>query len=235
MRNRPPSPYFRRIVAALEIASPVALAMHFEDGFNHCVEASISGAAALRRRKIKAEAIPCAILGAKADGDFFSVGLSAGDVYAILHPDKPFETWSAALPSPWISSGFHAHMVIEARLAGERAVIDLTYGQLRQAAGLDVPLHLFAFGEGGWPQARGSRWELTYMDSPHAEQIREDAKVWVGKGLTEDFDDMIDLALRCDCKLDRFLGVIQSQQPELFGVVMPRLTGFMQLGRMAAS
>ena len=92
-----------------------------------------------------------------------------------------------------------------------------------------MPLHLLGFGE-GWPKSRGQDWKLTYLDSPSAAQILEASKVWVGKGLTDDMDNMIDAALHCDCKLERFLGLVQSQQPELFGVVMPRLTRWMTLG-----
>lgn len=119
MKTKQPSPYFRRVIEALGVASPLALAAQFEDGLGHCVEASISGAAALRRRKIKARAVPCAIMGVKDGGDLFSVGLSARDAYNIMEPEEAFEEWSRGSTFP-VDKRFHAHMVIEAsgRLTG---------------------------------------------------------------------------------------------------------------------
>lgn len=228
MKKRPESPYFRKVIEALGVASPLCLAAHFEDGLAHCVEASISGAAALRRRKIQAQAIPCAIVGSR-DGDVsFAVGLSARGVYEFVEATGPFEEWARGSSFPE-DKRFHAHMVIEARFAGERAIIDLTYGQLRQGHGLDVPLHLLAFGD-GWPRSQGPGWKLAYMDSPHAAKIREETKIWVGKGLTDDLHDMMEAALYCGCDRSRFLALLRSQQPELVDAVLPRLARFMELG-----
>lgn len=167
------------------MASPFGLANHVEDGVAHCVKVSMSGAAALRRRKIQAEAIPCAIIGSKHENIPFFVGLSAKEIHH-MYPDKTFDV-STVNPFPM-------YMVIEARFAGERAVIDLSCGHLRQSQGIDVPMFIVGFGK-GWPKRRGKDWRLVYMASPHAAQIRTETKEWTAKDLTNDLNDLIEAAL----------------------------------------
>ncbi|MGD0680317.1 MAG: hypothetical protein ABSC94_33495, partial [Polyangiaceae bacterium] len=152
-----PSRQFDRMIKALRGVAPFCIAARFEDGFKHCVEASVAGAEALKRRAgIKARAIPCAVTLQHAESDVtLTIGFTARQIYDRLSEAEgrpSFEEWRATEARDLPDNEAPFHEIIEARFGGERALIDLTLGQLRQTGAPyteTVPLNLGAVvGEG---------------------------------------------------------------------------------------
>ena len=125
--------YLRRMIEALKLASPIFLASRFEDGLGHCLEASIGGVGALYRRGIAARVLPCAVVVRSVEaGRCWSAGLSPSQIYSLLPSPKPaFEEFRRARLGSGFDDDHPLHVVIEAKHEGERAIIDLTIGQLR--------------------------------------------------------------------------------------------------------
>ncbi len=84
-----PSPYFVRTINALRMVAPLCIAARYDDGFKHCVEASVAGANALKRRRgIKARAIPCAVVVQHAESDVIvTIGFAPRQIYDRLPAD----------------------------------------------------------------------------------------------------------------------------------------------------
>lgn len=220
---KPRSPYFQRVIDALALASPICLASRFENSMAHCCEASICGAAALQQWQIKARALPCAIVGQHPSLDVvLAVGLNAREIYARqgLHVADAdvgaFELWLAEhgtnLPG---EDRFVAHMVIEAQFQGDRALIDLTFGQIRGSYGLPVSMHTIWYGP-GWPAREVDGWQLEYIDSPRAKQIAAEVGAYLDRGYVSDIKNLMDLALQCRGDMDTFHGALARAQPEEF-------------------
>ena len=229
---QPQSPFFRRVIGALTLAAPFALASRF-DSLAHCVEASMCGAAALRRKHIKATARPCALVGRMApEGVQFSVGLDARDVYGMLStaegPPPAFEEWrdQVARGSLPAEGSFVAHMVIDASFQGDRALVDLTLGQIRESHGVPVPHSMVCNYSGEWPSIGGDRWEARYVDSPHEARIQAMTRAYTANGLVDDLDALTDIALQCRGDVDLFFDVLARSQPEQFSAAMSRLQRF---------
>lgn len=232
MQAKPRSPYFKRVIDALALASPFCLAPRFENGMAHCVEASISAASALGRWKVKARPIPCAIEGFNPHaGAVLAVGLTAKELYdrhreAVGGDVEPFQEWvrahGARLPA---EDGFVAHMVVEARFQGERALVDLTFGQLRGAFGIAVPMHHIGYGE-GWPTLEVEGWRLSYLPSRRAHEQLAEVAGYDGRGYASDVKALMEVALGCDCEPDAFFRILAGAQPEQFRLAMQRLGQF---------
>ncbi len=227
--------HFRQTIEALALAAPVCLASQFENGLAHCVEASICGAIALTSRKLEARAIPCAMIGVnESQGIDMAVGLTAKEVYERMSPDDgplpSFEEWCADKRFP--GGDCPIHMVIEARYHNERAIIDLTAGQLRQSHGIELPLSLHFFGE-GWKEFERKGWRLMYIDSPHAEEILKKTSGVKNLGLVGDLEDLMAVAIQVGLDRDRFWQALRRAHPQQFDIALARLNRFAALGQSA--
>lgn len=64
------------------MVAPLCIASRYEDGFKHCVEASVAGAEALRRRKIDARPIPCAVKAVhETEASTLTIGFTRKQLY----------------------------------------------------------------------------------------------------------------------------------------------------------
>lgn len=226
------NPRLGRIVKALRLAATYAIPTHFGDHLRHCGEASIAGAEVLRRRGLRARVLPCAVVGtAQARGVGFSVGLNGRELYnlqvAMGEPMPPYEVWREEMASrcpPDDDLVFHA--CIEASLGRHRAFIDLTAGQLRQDYGVAVPMTLAFFGQ-GWPAASVDDWTFTYTKSPRQAKVSAFLEGKSQKGLADDLDALLDVALAADLNEDAMWAVLMATQREMVRLLMRRLEGFM--------
>lgn len=228
------SRHFERTLQALKLAAPFALASRYENGLAHCVEASICGAAVLSKMKIKARAVPCAIMGANTElGVNLSVGLTAQEFHARLdwgaEERQTLDEWLSEHGSSYpAAQDFVAHMVIEASFHGERALVDLTLGQLRQDHGVPVPpCEVFPFGD--WPVFEAGDWMLQYAQSPRPREILREVQKYENKGLADDFSALMDGAIQCSLDIDLFMEVLAATQPEQFRTAASRLAMFLSL------
>lgn len=229
-----PSPYFQRMIDALVLVAPLCIAARYEDGFKHCVEASVCGAAALRRRRIDARPVPCAVVTlGEGEALAFTIGLSPRQLYERVDSASaerpPFETWRTDVARAVPDEEDPIHEVIEARFAGKKALIDLTIGQLRQTGHPDamkIPLSLVGTGD-GWPSFRAPGWTISYEASPHAPAViaRANAKVnkYSNPAFVAEIHDMMELALRFDLDRDRLQAELMRQQPETFATCIARI------------
>lgn len=209
--------YLSQMIEALKLASPICLASRFDDGLGHCLEASIGGAGALSRRGIEARVLPCAVVVQSAGaGRCWSAGLSPSQIYALLPSSKPpFEEFRRASFGSNFDEERPLHVVIEARHAGERAIVDLTIGQLR-SGGAPVPFQLDArvAPDGGWVELNGDGLLIRYMDSPNQDHLPPDAKSDRCTGIVDDLHDAMSLAIQCQFNFRRFHDELRSQFPK---------------------
>lgn len=212
-----PSNHLRRMVGALLLANPISLCAQFES-LSQCIEVSNCGATVLRRRNIKARALPCAVV-VRAGGRCVSAGTSQRVVYDRLLkcPDglllPSFEEW-AAKNTQAPKDPFPIHMVVEAKIAGDRAIIDLTLGQLRRSSGADLPLHVVSYGE-GWPAySLADGTQVTYLACPYPEKIPAGCRRYKNKTAEEGLGRLMNLALECDLDHDRFLAELARLSPK---------------------
>lgn len=224
--------YLSQMIEALKLASPILLASRFDDGLGHCLEASIGGAGALSRRGIEARVLPCAVVVQSAGaGRCWSAGLSPSQIYALLPSSKPaFEEFRRASFGSNFDDEHPLHVVIEARHAGERAIIDLTIGQLR-SGGAPVPFQLDArvAPDGGWVELTGDGLIITYMDSPSLDHLPPAAKPDQFAGFVADLHDGMSLALQCQLNSRRFLDELRSQFPQDMLTWERRIAGWMTI------
>lgn len=228
------NPHFRRVVDALVLVAPFCILSRYEDGLRHCVEASVSGAAELVRRRITARPIPCAAI-ATIDSSpaSFTIGLTPRQLYdraAFPEGARPdFEAWKSmhAAGVPDVEAPMHE--VIDARFAGQRALIDLTIGQLRQTKmeGADgIPLCAVAIGD-GWPTARADGWSVTYEAPPHAPAVvaasNAQVKRYKNTAFEADLHDLVELALHLNVDRTRVHAEMRNQNPDGFAEVMARM------------
>lgn len=222
-----------RTVMALRLAAMYAVPSRFEDGLAHCMEASVAGAAALRRRGLNARALPCAILGVHFErGVQFAVGLTAEEMYARVDRSAgnvpPLDAWLEEHGSRFpAATGTAFHAVIEASLRGRRAVIDLTAGQLRQSFGVPLPVAIARFGS-GWPVVEVDGWRIRYVESPREREVTELGVQYDASGFTDDLDALMDAALDCDLDPGRLHVALGMSQPEIVATVVSRLNRFME-------
>lgn len=229
-----PSPHFKRTIDALVLVAPLCIAARYEDGFKHCVEASVCGAAALRRRKVDARPIPCAVL-AMGDGEAsgLTIGLTPRQLYERVDfgaaERPPFEAWRADVARAVPDEEDPIHEIIEARFAGQRALIDLTIGQLRQTGHPDamkIPLSLVSTGD-GWPSFHAPGLTISYEASPHPPAVIASSNAKVKKysnpAFVDDIHDMMELALRLDLDRDRLHAELMRQQPDAFAACISRI------------
>ncbi len=216
----PPSPHLRRTLDALMLASPVALASRFER-LDRCIEASISTAKALKKRGISAEAIPIGVLARRKD---LVVGIGVKpppDVrFVDLRPEGP---------------GLDLHMVVTARMGGDRWIVDPTIGQLRRL-GVDAPLQKrFVAPEtlpgSGFDTEAG--WEVVYAESQHTRaEVDAHTKAYREQmhGLADDIDHLIDVALAARLNHEMFAAILNRESPPTWGGVMRRLEAWHEVG-----
>ena len=158
----------------------------------------------------------------------FTLGLDARDVYeqanAAEGPLEPFDRWKAVHGAGLPPEGsFVAHAVIEAHVEGDRALIDLTFGQLRQAHRIAVPMSVVDFEE-GWPSIEGDGWSVRYIDSPHAEQVQAALdNAPANEPFVEELHALTELALRCDLDADRSFEAFAKRNPQRFAIAWNRL------------
>jgi hypothetical protein len=226
------SPHFRRTVQALVLVSPLAIAARYDDGFGHCVEASVAGAAALRRHGIdKAKPVPCSVLVERDDGaSTLTIGYSARQLYDQLEGEKPsFDDWRSgpALRVPDQENPIHE--VIRARVGKTSVLIDLTLGQLRKTGTEDsekIPLRIFGVGD-DWLSFHVPPWTIRYLASPHDPQVIARSNANVNKcsvpAFVDDLSDLMDLALKFDLDHERLHAELLRQQPEIFKETLLRL------------
>ena len=153
--------HFQRIIKALTMASPLILVLRYQDGLNHCIEASICAGEALARRKITTRVVPCFAVATlrTSQNSAIPIGLTPRQMYNLIdwgdRPVPPYETWKVQYADKVTEENLNTHAVLEATLGDERALIDLTLGQLREATGVaeakKLPWQVVLYGK-GWQQ-----------------------------------------------------------------------------------
>lgn len=208
--------HLHRMIEALKFANPFCLVPRFDDGLAHCIEVSVCGAEVLRRQRIVARTLPCAVVVTGELGQGWSLGLNPRQLYALTRPNLPFEEWSRVRFASKPVDDHPIHMVIEAKHAGQRAIIDLTIGQLRSLGRAPVPLHLHAMVgvDGGWVELTGDGVVITYMDSPNTEHLPAEARDYHDPNYVDDLHRMMELALRCQLDRVRYLDELRRLNPE---------------------
>jgi hypothetical protein len=202
----PQSPHLRRTIDALCLAAPFCMASRYED-MCHCVEASEAGARALRKYKVKARILPCAVMGVNAARDrCVSIGVPASTLRAYGGVIQDEEALAA-------ERVFHA--VIEASHAGDRAVIDLTFGQLKGMHGMAPPLVQVSMVK-GWPSFHLDGFDFAYGPSHDDEWVREHATKWNGSGFVDDLLNLMNAALHVRNDRDAFYGLLYHSDPDGF-------------------
>jgi hypothetical protein len=214
------SQHLRRTVSALLMSNPFALAARF-DSVNHCVEASNCGAAALRKYRIDARAILCSLV-VDGAGGAASAGHNVETVFEFnrTHVDGFSMTLSqfkeTAYAAGFPRDPYPFHVIIEARHAGDRAIIDPTLGQLRRQ-GLPVPLHVVTYGS-GWPDlelvSTGTR--VTYDACPYPRKVMPEARSYVNAGYTGDLLELMKTAAQCNLDDDAFHRVLRTRSPGVY-------------------
>jgi len=146
------------------------MALRYDNGMSHCVEASQCAAAVLRRFKVKtARAMPCGVI-MHRDGKGATIGHNAKSLYDIMRPSQPFEEWKPAYRSV-VAGEFPFHVIVEATHSGDRALLDLTLGQLRKTAGYPAPINLAAY-EKDWPTLDvGDGYSVMYTRCPYPDRL----------------------------------------------------------------
>jgi hypothetical protein len=224
----PEQQQFLRTIDALSIANPYCLAASGATSLARCVEASTCGAQALRELGYEAFAIPSAIVGVnEVAGRIATVGLGARAVYDRFNSDddpfEPFETWRGKNTLP--DDDEATHMVIEVRSGGLRALVDLTYGQLRRGHGIPVELSLKYLG-GAWPSQRLDDWVLEHIESPHSEAITKRTATYKNKGLVRELRSAMDIAFRSGLSVAAFYDALKASDPR-FPALYVRIRSFM--------
>lgn len=228
-------PKFKEVVAALLNAAPFAIAPRYTD-YAQCIPASIAGSIALSRFDVKAKVLPCAVmLHHETNEDLvMAIGFTSRQLYDRFiknGPDAPsFEEWSASTCNQIPDHPEPMHMAIDAQRRDERALIDLTVGQLRRLAPEPkaVPLHVAMF-EPGWPGFQRNEWIGRYFKCPHgAERIAKveaDAKNNAPhlSGFVEDLTDLIKLSLSLGNDEDAFFEEIERGNPQVFAAAFERI------------
>ena len=214
-----PRKSFKEDLEALRLALPVA--MHFQNVAtgadsarqDYCHQASHCGVEVLRRLGYKAEVLPCAII-AQGRGWSCSVGHSRESSYEAYLKNQPnaptLEQWVESNTSPWVNNEKPFHLVLEAwSPSNERAIADLSLGQLRLGGYKNCPSSIVWFGL-GWPKFdTDDGGYILYEKCPH-----EIDPAWLQ---CTDLEEMIEFVLKAmdiahQCKLDpkRFSEVISQ-------------------------
>lgn len=230
--------HFQRVIKALTIVSPIILALRYEDGLNHCIEASICAAEALTRRQITARVVPCFAVAAhrRKQNLIIPVGLSPREMYDQINwgtsSKLPYETWKAQNANQVPDDKLNVHVVIEASLGDERALIDLTIGQLREAPTAEartIPWQVIMHGP-GWPGFESPDWTISYGDTLHSSEVLAPVnrmlKNYENRYFIDDLHDAIELVLRYDLDEARFRAEVKRQQPTEFETAMTRIAQF---------
>lgn len=226
-----PTSQLLRVITALEMAAPLCLAIHFEVGLDHCVEASVSGAEALTRFNIAARAVPRALEALhRSSGISLSCGVSSQQLYERRRAEDPsivpFEIWKDMNADFLPREGLTTHMIIEAMLDGESVRVDLTLGQLRavpRPEAKTIPWQIVLTGE----QFASSDWIIRYREPLYTsdEEAELDALVRraSGSGMVDDLYDLMRLALSCDLDESRFYEEFKRRQPQTYVTAASRI------------
>jgi hypothetical protein len=208
--------HLERMVVALMMVAPWALRVRYPDRAC-CIPAAHCGAAALRKRRIDARAIPCALVAQAAGSEAgIFVGHTAASAYKFIsehsdgsEPMPAFDEWRAMMGS--FPEEVGVHMAIEATLCGKRAFIDLTLGQVQDSTrgSVHVPDRRLWWGS-GWPsEVFENGTAIAYMPHPDRSKIDPATLSYENRGLTDDFSALMDVALSVDLDAGRFLVAIE--------------------------
>ncbi len=141
-----------------------------------------------------------------------------------------FEEWRATEGRALPDNEAPFHEIIEAHFSGERALIDLTFGQLRQTGARHsetIPLHVVFVGE-GWGEIEIPHWKIAYTEPSHDERALAAFKAKVNKysnpEFVRDIHEMMDLALSVDLDPERLRAELDRQQPETLRICEARIS-----------
>lgn len=175
----------RRLVEALTLSAPWALCSRYEE-LSHCMEASVCGVEVLGKYGIHARVFPCSVVAAHQKSSGVLLGFSREDQAKISQGEMHY--MGAATPH---KDGFHCAIEVE-----EQLIVDLTLGQLWEA-GVDVsPTFVFNRADLETRQFRTpGDWCFAYEHGTQPPPELEEFKNCDHSGLTEDFEDLVKLAL----------------------------------------
>ena len=191
-----------RVLLALQMAGPPCLKLRYAHFPSCCVEASQSGAEALRRLGLKANAIE-AVLGVWFEGGVSWCGATVDEAYQSMlqlcgDPGQTREEFVAMAPTlEWPDDP--RHMVIEV-VEEERWILDLTVAQLPEAGA--PALRLLCRSD--WPvSVVGRGRDYVYLKPTRAPDPA--AASYRNEGLTLDLLDAMTMVRRCGFDRDRFV------------------------------
>jgi len=164
----------------MKLAAPWVMVVRWGD-LGHCVEMSHAGVALLRKHRIRATVLLCAVIAQTTD---HGKGIVAGhtlrtlyDFYSQTKDMEPFDEWAktqdATLQDGTLGQDYPFHLIIEAKDQQDRALLDLTAGQLRQATGgaIKMPAAVSAFNGSQWPSFELDGAVVKYMACPYPERV----------------------------------------------------------------
>lgn len=228
----------KQAIDALLLANPLCLAMRYDDGLGHCIEASVNGAMALQKHGVSAEAVPCTLRADNQPKDrSLTIGMHPQELYERFDKSDgkcpPYEEWIAhhAHSLPAEEEMGRMHMIIRASHDGEHVFVDLTAGQIRKF-GFDVPLHIVSYGTEvawhGFDFPDGTSIEYgEYHGTP------EDASKFHNAGLVDDYDNLMDLGVQCGLEYSKFHMACRAAQPNEYRQAVARLERLVSEGAAA--
>jgi hypothetical protein len=225
------------VLNALLLASPFALALRYE-GLAHCAETSISAVRALQHWGVAARAVPCGIVGWGPQGNF-SCGLKVEEIRDWLrsaqgHEETPEEAsaFDASVIAARTDGRFQTnntpfHMMV----AVKSTFLDLTLGQIQHVAGIPVPLQARWKGP-DWPSFGAGEWNLNYLplSASRNKEVGSVVSVYQARGHAEDLQDLMQLALSCNCDTDRFFETLERNLPQEYSRAVSRCGEWSRLG-----
>jgi hypothetical protein len=198
---------------ALGLSSMIIRSERFPPGVGNCLPASVGGVQILKKRKIEARVLVCSMIAKNYDIPAMAfVGHSAETAYGIAKGMPEFEV----PPFDDFKKGFpeHSekeppfHMVIEAKHAGKRIIVDLTSGQGNNASGLKVPPFLWVVTDKGLPTVRfedGTYADYNDRPFPPSAPLPDFKNYKLPENWIADWNVLMDVALHCELDPRRFM------------------------------
>lgn len=201
----------QRMVTALNIAGPFVLS--FDDSLTNyphcCVEASVAGAEALRRRGLSARPLRCMLMVDDGRAQWWC-GATKREGYELMLQigsgvPPTMEEWVMRIQCEWEDGQSHAVIEVEGKW-----ILDLTASQLRVPellAGLRLRIP-----DGDWPvhgEGRGLR--MVYAKTSRGDEMPEFTS-YKNEELVLDMVDGMRLALRADLDPVRFARMILEER-----------------------
>lgn len=235
--------YLRRLVCALHMAAPLVLARQFSDGLSHSFDVSVAACRVLCDHGVSARLLPTVLyVLSERRGVGLVVGVTAGEHAQFLR-----ENADALLAAPTAEGAaeeggregvdvVHTHLVAEGRFGGERVVVDLTLGQLREH-GVPAPACLSWFGE-EWAEREWGGWRVEFGPSPREEWLlalfadsldpaQADPET---ECVYRDLARLVALALSLDLDRDRLGAALTQEDPARYAMALHRIARFAELG-----